>query len=90
MVNTHTHFKTIISEGWFWIRRSVYSCVTDKMVQRACRLECLQVGNKIANTFKTSEFELHNDIGTVEESILLGDCSEEGNGQKTEDSCKQQ
>jgi hypothetical protein len=42
------------------------------MIERASRLEGLEVSNKIAYTFKTSELKLHGSVGVIRHSKLLG------------------
>lgn len=74
MVDAHAHFKTIVGPGWFGVGGSVDGGVTDKVGQRSNRFEGLKVGNKVANTLKTGEFELHDGVRVVGHALFLGDC----------------
>ena len=74
VIHTHRHFETIIRPGRFWISRSVYGSVTDKVGQGAGRLEGLEVRDKVSDALKTGEFQLHDGVRIVWETIVLGNC----------------
>jgi hypothetical protein len=74
MVDAHAHFKTIVGPGRFGISGPVDSSVTDKVGQRTNRFEGLEVGDKVPNTLKTGEFELHDGVRVVGHASFLGDC----------------
>mmetsp|Transcript_23095 Transcript_23095/g.53032 ORF Transcript_23095/g.53032 Transcript_23095/m.53032 type:complete len:452 (-) Transcript_23095:97-1452(-) len=73
VINTHAHFKTVVSPGRFRVGRSVDGGVTNQVRQRTRRFEGLEVGDKIANTLQAAQFKFHGCVRALGEVHFLCD-----------------
>ena len=77
VVDAHGHLETIVGPSRIGILGLVYGGIADKVVEGTGRLEGLEVLDEITDGLEISKLELHDGVGTIGESILLGDCMKE-------------
>ncbi len=74
MVDAHGHFEAVIGPSRIGILGLVNGSIADKVIEGTGRLEGLEVLYEITDGLEISELKLHDGVGTLGESILLGDC----------------
>ena len=77
VVDAHGHLEAIVGPSRIGILGLVNGGVADKVVEGTGRLEGLEVLDEITDGLEISKLELHDGVGTVGETILLGDCMKE-------------
>ena len=77
VVDAHGHLEAIVGPSRIGILGFVYGGIADKVVEGTGRLEGLEVLDEITDGLEISKLELHDGVGTVGETILLGDCMKE-------------
>lgn len=77
VVDTHGHFEAIVGPSRIGILGLVYGGIADKVVKGTGRLEGLEILDEITDGLEISKLKLQDGVGTVGETIFLGDCMKE-------------